>query len=319
MTIAALLVTALTAATVLLGWAYFRRYRVTRPPLGVVSLGDVAAMIAGVVLIPYLYLALPSWLVGALLTASTFSVLIFLLEPVLRRRLAIWPIVAALVALDVGLALRSGTTTRAFLAVNDLVLILIVVGVTNLWAQSGLRARDLAVLAGALTLYDAVATGWLPLTSDLITRLAALPFMPMLAWPAVDDQWVGIGLGDLLLATVGPLVLLKAYGRPAGIVAMLLAFATIASLMVLGATSVLRGGFPTMVVLGPLLMAQYGYWTRRSGAERSTARYLAAEPQPEGPVPVSSWPETPPAAGGSMTKRDAWHDGVSWRTTPRPG
>jgi membrane protein DedA with SNARE-associated domain len=36
--------------------------------------------------------------------------------------------------------------------------------------------------------------------------------------------------------------------------------------------------FPTMVVLGPLLVAQYGYWQHRYGRERTTAQYLRSEP-----------------------------------------
>ena len=35
--------------------------------------------------------------------------------------------------------------------------------------------------------------------------------------------------------------------------------------------------FPVMIVLGPLLIAQYGYWRRR-GPERSTAEYRRIEP-----------------------------------------
>jgi hypothetical protein len=35
--------------------------------------------------------------------------------------------------------------------------------------------------------------------------------------------------------------------------------------------------FPTMVVLGPLLVAQYGYWQHRCGEERTMAQYLGAE------------------------------------------
>jgi hypothetical protein len=52
--------------------------------------------------------------------------------------------------------------------VNNTVLVLAVMGVTTLWAQSGMKARDVAMLAGALTFYDLVATSLLPLTSDLI-------------------------------------------------------------------------------------------------------------------------------------------------------
>ncbi len=110
----------------------------------------------------------------------------------------------------------------------------------------------------------------------MIERLAGLPFVPMLAWPLGDGQWLGIGLGDLLLATVGPLTLRKAYGRAAGMAAILVAMAAIAAVMFLGTFSRLET-FPTMIVLGPLLVAQYLFWRRR-GAERTTAEYLGAEP-----------------------------------------
>jgi hypothetical protein len=35
---------------------------------------------------------------------------------------------------------------------------------------------------------------------------------------------------------------------------------------------------PLMSGLGPLMVVQYGYWTRRRGPERTTWEYLQAEP-----------------------------------------
>jgi len=52
---------ALLAALLGLSLAYFRRYGVARPPLGVLGGGDVAAMLGAVVVVPFLYLALPDW------------------------------------------------------------------------------------------------------------------------------------------------------------------------------------------------------------------------------------------------------------------
>lgn len=283
MTTAAIILIALSAVVLLLGWGYFRRYQLTRPPLGVVDLSDVLFIVAAIVLVPYLYLGLPELLVGTLLALSTLSAIYFLLEPAIPSRASVWAIALTLVAADVVLAVWRGTADRGFLLLNDLVLILIVVGVTNLWAQGGLRARDLAILAAALTVYDAIATGWLPLTSELIERLAGLPFVPVLAWPAGTDRWVGIGLGDLLLATVGPLTLRKAYGRPAGLLAIATALATIALVMTITTWHVLQDllptdTFPTMILLGPLLVTQYLLWHHHLGPERTTATYLAAGP-----------------------------------------
>jgi hypothetical protein len=35
---------------------------------------------------------------------------------------------------------------------------------------------------------------------------------------------------------------------------------------------------PAMVLLGPLMVLQYVYWTRRRGGERTTWQYQQAEP-----------------------------------------
>jgi hypothetical protein len=58
-----------------------------------------------------------------------------------------------------------------------------------------------------LAIYDVIATWRLPLITDLFGRLAGLPFAPLVAWRVgVGDSWFGLGLGDLLLAAVFPLV-----------------------------------------------------------------------------------------------------------------
>jgi hypothetical protein len=40
----------------------------------------------------------------------------------------------------------------------------------------------------------------------------------------------------------------------------------------------LDGTFPVMTVLGPLMVLQYLWWSRRLGPERTTRAYLLAEP-----------------------------------------
>jgi hypothetical protein len=271
------------AAAVLLGAAFFRRYRVTRPPVGVFDRGDAVLLLGAVVLAPLLYLALPRWAAAGLLGLSVLGALLVVLEPVLGADRAswgarlVWPLALALLAAAGAAALHPGVPAAAALAVNNAVLLLAVVGVTNLWAQSGLTARAAAGLAGALAGYDAVATTWLPLTDTLLGRLAGLPFAPLVAWPAGPGGGLGIGLGDLLFATVCPLVLRKAYGRRAGLIAAGLAVATIAGLLALLDLGLVRATIPAMVALGPLTVAQYLVWRRR-GRERTTREYLQAEP-----------------------------------------
>ncbi len=200
-------------ASMLLSMLYFRRCAISRPPIGVINLWDVAFLLAAIVVVPYLYLGLPSWLVMALLTLGMAGLLYILLEPILRRALLAVGITALIVAADIFVAWRYGTAGIPFFVVNNAVLIAVVVGFSNLWAQGGMPARALAILAGALAVYDFIFAERLSLMGDLFTGLAAMPFAPILAWPTGGGQWLGLGLGDLIIATLAPLVLRKAYGR----------------------------------------------------------------------------------------------------------
>jgi hypothetical protein len=139
------------------------------------------------------------------------------------------------------------------------------------------KARDVAVLGGVLALYDLIATSLLPLTTDLITRLANIPFAPVVSWGAGPERVV-IGLGDLLLTTVFLLAMRKAFGRSAGIAAMATNLGTIAATMAFLQLAKVEVGIPLMSGLGPLMVVQYGYWVRRRGPERTTWEYLRAEP-----------------------------------------
>ena len=269
---ALLVILSCAAAAIGLSWIYFRRYQVTRPPIGVFNLRDVAFMITFIILVPYLYLALPSPVVAGLLLLGTGSVLYLVVEPVLRARAARWALTLGLLVADFGAAWVWGTASAVYLAVNNLVMVLMVIGISNLWAQSGMKARDVTLLGGALIVYDFTATAVLPLMGEVMARLAGLPLGPQVAWPAGAGP-AFIGLGDLLLAAVFPLVMRKAFGRGAGLAALTVALATIAALFLLP----ISGLFPVMIVLGPLMIAQYLYWARRRGAERTTWQYRQAE------------------------------------------
>jgi hypothetical protein len=265
------------AAALLLSWMYFQRYPIAPPPIGVFNLRDVALIIGGIVLVPYLYLALPAWLVAGLLALGMASALYFMCEPVLRSSAAVWLATLALAGANLGVALAFGSASVPFFATNNLVLTLAVVGLTNLWAQSGMCARDVALLAVMLMIYDFIATWRLPLMTDLFRRLADLPFAPLLAWPAGGGLWLGVGIGDLLLAAVFPLVARKAFGRTAGLAALAIGLGCLVAVAALPTLGIVRMTFPVMIVLGPLIALQYVYWRRRSGPERTTWQYLLAE------------------------------------------
>jgi hypothetical protein len=267
-----------TVSAVVGGWAYFRRYEITRPPVGVFGLGDVALMIGAIVLLPYLYLAFPLWLVGGIFALGMLSILYFTAEPVfLGTRWAVWLVALGLLGADIWTQLWFGALSTPLLVVNNAVLVIAVAGTTILWAQSGMKARDATVLAGMLVVYDLIATSLLPLTNDLFTRLAGTPFTPLVAWGA-DGDLLGIGLGNLLLATTFPLVMRKAFGRSAGIAAMAINLGTIATTMTFLQLANVRVTVPLMTALGPLMVLEYVYWIRKRGQERTTWQYLQAEP-----------------------------------------
>ena len=262
------------ASCALLGsWGYFRHYQISRPPIGVFTLTDIVIMLLMVILVPFLYLVFPLWLVVCLLGLAVVSILSATWQPVLRVRGTNWVVTLVLLAADLGAALFFGTASGGFFAINDAVLIVVVVGITNLWAQSGLKARDAALLGALLAVYDGIATTALPLMASLYTRLIGLPLVPTLAWGS-SGMSLGIGLGDVLLATVFPLVMRKAFGLRAGIAALVLALCAMGALLALP----LRGLFPAMVVLGPLMLLQYLWWRRFRAQERTMWQYLQQEP-----------------------------------------
>lgn len=273
------LVVALTSAlALLLSWGYFQRYPLQRPPMGVFNLWDISLILLGVLVVPYLYLALPRWLVASLLGVSALGIGYQLVEPISRQPGWRWLPVISLVGADL-LAWRvGGAGSLPFLLVNNLLQVVVVVGVTNLWAQSGMKARDGAILGAALTLYDFLFTTILPLMGDLFHQLQGLPFAPQVGWPLGDGRVLAIGLGDLLLAAVFPLIMYKAYSRRAGVMAFLLAAIALLLVLLLPVTLPWLTIFPVMVVLGPLMVAQVCYWRRQTPIERTTRQFRQAEP-----------------------------------------
>ena len=277
--IAYALVTTLVAAATAAGWVYFRRFELMRPPVGVFDGHDVVFMLAAIVLLPFAYLALPRAAVAVVFCLVALNLLYFGLEPLLLLRPRIWAACLGLLAADVAATVVTGAGSKPVLVVNDLELVALAVFATNMLVQSGMRARHLALLAGALAVYDVIATAQLTLMTDLIERLATIPFAPIVAWRDGGD-WVGVGLGDLLVVVLAPLVFRKAFGRAPGVVAAVSSVAAVAAMVALATFGAVTSDIPAMVVLGPVVLVQYAWWRARRGQERTTWRYLAEEPPP---------------------------------------
>lgn len=248
-----------TLSAMLLGWLYFAHYSMKRPPIGVINLWDVGVMMGGILLVPYFYLALPTWTVAGLLGMAALGLVYFCFEPMLARRGSLWLSALTFTGGDVVLMACFGADSPQFLVLNNLLQIIIVVSIANLWAQSGMKARDAAILGGVLAVYDYTFTAVLPLMDNLFTQLDGLPFAPLVAWSSQDGQRGAIGLGDMLALTLFPLVMRKAYGKTAGLSAMSLAAVAIAGVMLSFLSEPRQTSFPLMIVLGPLMAGQYFY------------------------------------------------------------
>jgi hypothetical protein len=260
----AVVVLTLCLGTMLSGWWIFQHVRLERPPLGTISLADVGIMIGAVVLVPLLYLALPSFMISGLLLVAAASSVHTLFSALLDSKRAVWSIVGLAMVADVACDVCLGPRHPAFVLINNPLLLALAGTAAALWVQGGLRARHAAVLTCAVAVYDLLATGLLPLTDALIARLASTPMSPLLQWDLAS-----VGLGDVLILTLVPLAFHKAFSETAGLIAMTTGILGIAACLVFHANG------PLMTGLGPILAFEYLAFRYWHGPERSTWQYLS--------------------------------------------
>jgi hypothetical protein len=258
----ALVVLAFSAAAMLSGWWIFQHVRLPKPDLGVFSLGDIGLMLVAIAAVPPLYLAIPAPVIAGILLMAVGNSLHTLFSAILRSHRAVWSITVMVLAADVASAWL-GPHGPVFAVINDVLLVAFTGTVAALWVQSGLRARDAAILTAGVAAYDLITTGYLPLTDNLIARLADIPVAPVVRWGPVS-----IGLGDLLILTLVPVVYRKAFGDTAGLTAL-----TTGILGIVAALA-LRANGPLIAGLGPALIAQYIGWRHWHGPEQTTWQFL---------------------------------------------
>ncbi|MFC8823780.1 hypothetical protein ACFT9I_00265 [Streptomyces sp. NPDC057137] len=264
-------VAAITAA----GAGYFARVRMPRPPVGKYELPDVAVMTAVVVAAPLVYLALPRTAVAVVFGLVLCAALQFTLAPLIGGGRA-WLASTVSVAVTAVCAFADLPVTVTVL--TDVLLAIAVVGVANMWAQSGMRSVHAAWFAGALCCYDLVATGLTSVMDRFAAQVMGLPFAPLLAVTQGRPP-VALGLGDLLLLVLFPLVAVKAFGRAAGALAAVVGLAVSAGVSLLFGLGALTGAFPLLTALGPLIVLQHVLWSRAKGGERTTAEWRAGTPR----------------------------------------
>ncbi|MFJ6574267.1 hypothetical protein ACIQNU_43465 [Streptomyces sp. NPDC091292] len=286
-------VAAITAA----GAAYFGRVRMPRPPVGKYELPDIAVVFVVVVAAPLVYLVMPRVAVSVVFGLVLCAALQFTLAPLLGGGRAS---AVALAAVAVTAAFAFADRTITVMVLTDVLLAVAVVGVANMWAQSGMRSSHAAWFAGALACYDLVATGLTSVMDRFAAQVMGLPFAPLLAVTRTDPP-VALGLGDLLLLVLFPLVAVKAFGRAAGLLAAVVGLAVSCVVSLLFAQGVLTGAFPLLTALGPLIVVQHLLWTRARGGERTSAEWRAGTPRA---AAATASPEPDPALLGALEPAD---------------
>jgi hypothetical protein len=267
----ALIVCGLAAVTVAITLAYFTHVPLARPPLGAFDLTDVVILLAVIVSAPYLYIAVPPVAVSSIIGVGLLSTLSITLKPVISRARGLT--VFTLLATD-ALLVSIGPASLAY-AANDALAVLTIASIANIWAQSGFRARDAALLAAALAVYDPVATNWLGLTSHLFTHLSRTPFAPVLAWPEANGQTFVIGAGDVLVAALLPAVMTKAFGTRVGDVIGLVTVGTLVLAAAASDSHLSSTVIPVMVGLGPVAVGGWLVCRHLQPHERTTYEYRA--------------------------------------------
>jgi hypothetical protein len=253
---------------------YLRRVTIHRPPIGRFSGQDVGTISVLIVLTPLAYVHLPVAVVSALFVLVFCVAIQTGLEPLTGGRIALW-IVVAVAAVDLGLALTPHWPGQysSLVITNDVILGAALVGVTNLWGQTGALAKHVAILAGILAIYDPVATWLSPLMLELFNRLTGVPFAPMLS--LTGEIRLRLGLGDCLMLALWPVVLAKAYGRAAAWAGALLGLVSLATITLLLLAGYLPRLVAVMSIFGPAVIIHYVILRVTRGPERTTAQWRA--------------------------------------------
>jgi hypothetical protein len=262
--------------------AYLRAVPMPRPPVGRLMASDVVIMTVLLIALPFVYVHLPGPLLEIIFGLVFFTAAQTTLAPRLRGGPA-----ALAAAVLCAVVLAAGLTHHPLLleVTNDLLLGIAVVGVVNLWAQTGMTAAQVAALSAVLAVYDLAATGLTSLTATFLRRVGSRAFAPALTIGLGHAQ-VALGLGDCLLLALWPLVAAKTYGRVAGIVAAVLALGTVAVVEAEVAAGNITGTVPMLSFLGPVAIGQWAFWRWRRSRERTTGEWRVGA-------------EVPPLAGTS--------------------
>lgn len=263
---------------------YFQRIRLERPALGSFNGRDIVVVFVFIVLLPFLYLFLPSVVLTSVLVITFSSAMYMGLRPLIRP-LYLWPLIIVLLVVNIVvtetmLGTRSGW--QLYWVITNTIVLLAVVGVSNLYIQGGMRLRHVAWFAFILGFYDGIFAFAIPILGKLADRFEGQPLDPSIGF-AMGPYNANIGIGDLLVYCLFIVAAYKGFGKR-GVIASFIIVSIFGALMpataplVIAAT--IRSGIgivvPAQIFFGPAAMITY-LLLRRQAPERSMAAWFSAQ------------------------------------------
>lgn len=263
---------------------YFRHVRLERPAIGVFNGRDVGVLIFFILILPLIYLVLPPLAITAMLTLIFTGAMYLALRPLLRPRY-LWPLVVLLLAGDIWIAWHYLDTVigwQVYWGFTSIVMLLVSVGVANLYVQGGMRLRHVAWFSFILAFYDLFFVMVIPLSQRLADLFIGRPLDPSIGFRMGADN-ANIGLGDLLVFCLFTIAAYKGFGRKgvmSALVIIALFGAILPSVSPLIINFVIRANVgivvPAQASFGPAALITY-LWLARRTKERSMKEWMAVE------------------------------------------
>lgn len=274
------------AGTAIACWAalyYFRRVRIERPPIGTFNVRDITILLTIILLLPFLYAALPAWAITCFLIVTFAGSLSIGYRQVLRPGL-LWALIGLLLGANIYEShFMMGTVLgwQVWWIELDILVIAGVVAVSNLYIQGGMRLSHVVYFALALAVYDLFASQVINVTAVLVEKFIGQPLDPTFGM-RIQVANYGIGIGDLLVYAIFTIACYKAFGRAAAriaaVVAVMFGAAAPSLVTFLVALIDFRNDIliPSQAFFAPAALVAYLWMRRKYGRERTMAEYMAS-------------------------------------------
>ncbi len=279
-----IVVTIGSLTTVTCALLYFQRIRLERPAIGVFNGRDIFFLLFFIVALPLLYLVLPSMVLTGFLILTFVTAMYITLRPLLLARY-VWLIIPSLIVVNVLVTetlLGTRTGWQVYWILNSIVVLISVIGVSNLYVQGGMRLRHISWFALSLGVYDGIFAFVIPITQKLADSFEGRPLDASIGF-TIGMYSGNIGIGDLLVYSLFMVAAYKGFGKR-GVISSFTIITIFGAFMPaiapLVITSLMRGTIgiviPAQIFFGPAAFVTY-LWLSRHAPERSMAQWYSIQ------------------------------------------